>query len=149
MRKEHIDKLWPDSISPGWTVEKSTVDEKFCSLGQRNDPSTGALPEIIDFHQKIGKASIEGRIRAIHERLRKGLEDIEGITFTTPEVPEMNGGVTIFNIEGQEFRQVFGQLYNDYGIACAPMDGIRFSPTIISPFSEVDRLVNAVKEIVA
>ena len=149
VKKDQIAQLWPDSISPGWTVEKETVDEKFCSLGQRNNPTTAAMPDILEFHNQIGKENIEGRIRALHAQLKSSLqEEIPSVEFVTPMEEELSGGVTIFRVPGQDFRDVFSRLYNEYGIASAPMDGNRLSPTIMSTMDDVDKMVMATKSIV-
>ncbi|MEM6630165.1 MAG: aminotransferase class V-fold PLP-dependent enzyme [Bacteroidota bacterium] len=142
--------LWPDSIAAGWDAEKLSVDKKYCVLGQRNDPSTAAISDILTFHEQIGKQHIEDRIQQLSTRLRKALsERIPQIQFTTPEDTSFTGGVLIFNIPGQDFRQIFQTLYEDFHIACAPMEGIRLSPTIVSTLEDMDRLAEAVQQATA
>ncbi len=148
MKASNIDKVWPDSIAPGWSEDKTTVDEKYCKLGQRNESTTAALAEVIDFHTQIGPGNIESRIQELHTKLKSDLsKEIPGIKFTTPMDPALSGGVTIFNVPGKEFMDLFQQLYSEHGIASAPMDGVRLSPTVINTMSDIDRIVGAVKAV--
>lgn len=150
VKESNIEGLWPDSIAPGWTMEKESVDEKFCSLGQRNNPTTAALPDILEFHNQIGKDTIEARIRSLHTRLRERLgAEIPAIEFVNPMEPSLSGGVTIFRVPGYDYRAVFDRLYTEFGVASAPMDGNRFSPTIMNTLDDMDRLVEATRAIVA
>ena len=49
MRKENTQRLWPTVISAGWKETSTTVDEKLCVLGQRNETTPFALPETLEF----------------------------------------------------------------------------------------------------
>jgi len=138
-------ELWPDSISPGWSTEKSTVDEKFCTLGQRNETTAATLPDILDFHQTIAKKKIQTRIRDLNNRLKEGLMDqLPNVEFVTPLDPALSGGVTIFNIPGKDYLEIYKGLYDQFGIAGAPMDGVRLSPTICTTLDDMDTIVEAV-----
>ncbi len=146
---DHKDRLWPNIIAAGWTEERSSVDSHLCALGQRNTPSTAALSSILDFHQFIGKERIEARIRQMNTHLKLQLRaKIGDIEFVTPIAEELSAGVTIFNIENRDSRAIYQRLYEDFGIAAAPTGGIRISPTINSTIRDMDKIVDAVSEIV-
>ncbi len=142
------EELWPNIMAAGWNEKSSTVDDKFCVLGQRNTPGTAALIDIIEFHQSIGKKAIEKRIYQLNSYLKNALkESFHSIQFVTPYEEELSGGVTIFKIPGKDAVSLFQQLYSDYKIAAAPTGGLRISPTINSTLSDMDRVVEAVKEL--
>ena len=145
VKVENIARLWPDSISPGWSTEKSTADEKFCSLGQRNETTAATLPDILEFHQTIGKKKIQNRIRDLHNRLKEGLKDqLSKVEFITPLDPALSGGVTIFNIPGKDHMEIYQGLYDQFGIAGAPVGGVRLCPTIHNTLEDMDTIVDAV-----
>jgi selenocysteine lyase/cysteine desulfurase len=148
IREENIEKVWPDSITVGWTQEKKTVDGKFCSLGQRNETTPPAMVEAINFHNEIGKENVEVRVRRLNTYLKESLRSkIPKVEFITPLSEEMSGGVTIFKIPDKDPVKVFNDLYEKYGIACAPTGGVRISTTICATMKDMDRIVDALMEL--
>jgi isopenicillin-N epimerase len=144
VRKEQIAGLWPNIIAAGWKEENQTLDEKVAALGQRNTPSTPAINDILDFHEAIGKTTIEARVRRLNaylkERIQKQLPQAE---FVTPLAPAFSAGITIFNFPGKEPAELFQQLYEKYGIAAAPTGGVRLSPHIYCTLKDMDKIVEA------
>lgn len=148
--KEHQATIWPNIIAAGWSEDHTTLDEKVAVLGQRNTPSTSAMPDIIAFHQAIGKANVEIRVRQLNTYLKGQIgKQLPQAEFTTPLSEALSGGVTILRIPGQEPRKLFDQLYRDFGIAGAPTGGLRISPNIYCTLKDMDRVVEALKTIVA
>ena len=58
VRKEHLDRLWPNIIAAGWKEGSQSLDEKVCALGQRNTPSTPAIIDILDFPNSAGSPMV-------------------------------------------------------------------------------------------
>ncbi|SDJ99400.1 Selenocysteine lyase/Cysteine desulfurase [Catalinimonas alkaloidigena] len=144
VKKEHLDRLWPLIIGAGWHQNSTTVDEKFCVLGQRNETTAAALSATLAFHTTLGKAQIEARTKALNAYLKQQLrERIPSVTFVTPLSPDLSAGVTIVNLAGQEPRALVDRLYKTHGIACAPTGGLRFSPHIYNTMADLDRIVDA------
>jgi isopenicillin-N epimerase len=143
VRKEFIPKVWPNIIGGGWK-ESKTVDENCCVLGQRIESSTGALPEIIQFHRTIGKKIIQDRVVALNSYLKEQIsKQIPKATFITPLSPALSGGIVIVNLPGKDPREVYQKLYESFGIATAPSNGIRFSPHIYNTVKDIDYAVKA------
>lgn len=144
VRKESLPLLWPQVISAGWKPQSMTTDEKLCVFGQRNETTPFALPETIAFHDSIGRANIEARVRALNARLREQIQSkVPGATFVSPSRPEMTGGITIVNINGKKAPDLYNNLYTQYGIAGAPSGGVRLSPHIYNTMSDMDKVVSA------
>jgi selenocysteine lyase/cysteine desulfurase len=126
------------------------VDEKLCVLGQRNDPSTAALPGILGFHQTIGKKNIENRVRQLCSYLKEQIQtNLPQAEFITPLSPELSGGVVILSIPGKQPRELFQQMYEAHGIACAPTGGIRLSPHIYNTLQDMDKIVEGLVSVSA
>jgi selenocysteine lyase/cysteine desulfurase len=144
MRKEHIAKISPAVVGGGWHDGTNTVDDKICFLGQRNDPTTAALPEIIAFHQTIGKANITKRVVELNTFLKEQIKSkLPNAKFITPLSPDLSGGIVIVNIPGTEAKVIVQKLYSDHGIAAATTVGVRMSPHIYNSKAEIIRVTEA------
>jgi selenocysteine lyase/cysteine desulfurase len=147
IHKDSFNRIWPTIIGGGWH-EAKTVDENLCVLGQRNETSPAALPEIINFHHTIGKKNIEERVVQLNIHLKAQLQQhVPQASFVTPLASEFSGGITIINLPGKEPGAVYTKLYTDYGIASAPSGGIRLSPHIYNTLNDIDYVVKAIKEL--
>jgi isopenicillin-N epimerase len=149
VREEHLDRLYAGVIAAGWTEGYETIDQKIAALGQRNDATVAAMPDILKFHQKIGREKVENRVRQLTQHLKQRIrEDLPEAEFVTPWDTEMSGCIVIANFPGKDNRQIFEKLYTDYGIACAPSGGVRFSPNIYNTIEDVDKIASALRKVV-
>lgn len=147
VHKDHFKKIWPAVIGGGWK-EATTVDQQLCVLGQRNDPSPAALPEILAFHEAIGKKNVESRIVKLTTYLKQQLKtNVPLATFVTPMAAQHSGGIVIFNLPGKDLQQVTDTLYHTHHIAAAPSGGIRLSPHIYNTLKDIDYTVKAIQEV--
>jgi selenocysteine lyase/cysteine desulfurase len=146
VNQDILEHVYPAIIGAGWKPESNTVDEKLCVLGQRNEPTASAITSIVDFHNTIGKAQIEARIKALNTYLKEQIQEkVPTAEFVTPLSPELSGGVTILSIPGKDRIAVFQKLYDEHGIACAPTGGLRLSPHIYNTMADMDKIVEALK----
>ena len=142
--KEQMGKIWPNMISAGWKETYHTVDEKLCVLGQRNDMTVSALPAILEFHETVGKKNIENRVKQLSTYLKDQIKTrVPQASFVTPMLPEMSGGIVVFNIANRNNTEIYQQLYARHGIAGAPTGGIRLSPHIYNTLADIDKIVAA------
>ncbi len=149
-RREHHERLWPNIVAAGWSEDHATLDQQVCVLGQRNTPSAPAIVDILEFHTSIGKSAVEDRTRQLNAYLKDQVRHrIPGASQVTPREPELSGGVSIFQFPGYEARDLFQKLYTDHGIACAPTGGLRFSPHIYNTLADMDRVVDALLDLVS
>jgi len=150
MKQEHLGKIWPIVIGGGWHDGTSTVDEKLCVLGQRNETSPVAIPSIIEFHHSIGKSNISKRVVQLNtylkEQIRKKIPKAE---FITPLSPDLSAGIVIVNLPGKDPAMVYQDLYSKYGIAAANVGGIRLSPHIYNTLEDIDKIADALKALSA
>lgn len=145
--KDHIHRLWPTITGGGWK-EAITVDENLCMSGQRNEPSTAALPVILNLHYSIGKKNIENRVKYLTAYLKEQLQTkLPTATFITPLDPALSMGIVIINLPGKDPGNVTQALYETYGIASAPAGGIRLSPHIYNTIKDIDRVVDALTQL--
>lgn len=146
VRKETLARLWPQIISAGWAEGNRQADPWLGILGQRNEATPAAIPAAIDFHLTIGKQVVEARVRELNRQLRTKLQvSVPGIKFISPE--PLTANITMFNVPKKTSQQLYDELYARYGVASAPMAGLRLSPNIYNTLAEVDLVVAAVVSI--
>ncbi|NJO25767.1 MAG: aminotransferase class V-fold PLP-dependent enzyme [Bacteroidia bacterium] len=150
IKKESAKHIWPNIIGGGWKESNAAVDERICMLGQRNDATAAALPDIIEFHYRIGKKNIENRVVQLNTYLKQQIQNkIPQATFVTPLSPAISAGIVIVNIPGKEPSSIYQKLYEQYGIACAATGGIRFSPHIYNTMAGIDKIAAALMKLSA
>jgi isopenicillin-N epimerase len=149
VNKEKIDRLWPTLVGAGWKPDKNTVDEKFATLGQRNETTTVALADILEFHFSIGRKNIEQRVMQLTAYLREKIQTkIPGVKFISPVRTELSAGILIVELPGKDSKEIHQKLYANHGIASAPSGGVRFSPHIYNTLADMDKIAAALTTLV-
>lgn len=148
VNKEKIGKVWPMVIGAGWKDTGLTADEKFSVVGQRNDATVSSLLQIIPFHKQIGKKNIEMRVRELAQALKDKIQaKVPGARFVSPMDSKLSAGIVIIEIPGKVSAEVYQKLYTNYGIACAPSGGVRFSPHVYNSMADLDAVANALAQV--
>lgn len=149
VRAEHIDRIWPSGVAPGWgdDVESDLKGaRKFESLGQRDDACLAAVGVTADFHDSLGPARIQARVLELAERLKAGLSELRA-TLVTPMPPELSGGVCIVASDGESRVELFERLYAEHGIAGSTTGGLRLCPHLYNTVEHIDRALQGVKDL--
>lgn len=148
VRQNLVERLWPTTMGAGWKEDDSTVDGRICTLGQRNDALAAAITAALRFHEAIGRKNIEQRVFALANQLKKGLMDqVPGLELVSPLPDEAIAGIVIVRHTGKNNNTLYEQLYQQYGIACAPTGGLRFSPTVYNTSEEMDHIVACLRKL--
>jgi selenocysteine lyase/cysteine desulfurase len=118
-----------------------------------------AVPAALDFHERIGAARKEVRLRALRDRWVEPLLGRRGIEILTPQDPRMHGGITSFRLAGRTGRadnlEISRRLAESHGIFTVARDGvargscIRVTPGLYTSMSDMDRLTAALAGIAA
>jgi selenocysteine lyase/cysteine desulfurase len=151
VKKDKIKKLWP--LTAPENPESDDI-RKFESMGTRSFPAELAIGTALEFHELIGSARKEARLRYLKDYWMKGISDISGIKFLTSKKPEFACGLGNFAIEGIEPVEIQKQLFNDHRIYAISIDwenihGIRVTPNVCNSLGQLDRFVDAVHRIAA
>lgn len=121
------------------------------------------LGEACRYLMRVGMETIERWEEKLSERLLEGLTNIDGVEVYGPTEPRERVGIVSFNIKGMNPHDVALTLDSKYGIAvrsghhCAlplmkellgnPEGTVRASTYLYNTPEEIDRLIEAVKEI--
>ena len=152
VRRGSAVRVWPSVVSVGYETAESEGARKLETFGQRDDPAVAAITPAVEFLDSIGKEKAETRLRAIVARLRRGIEAIPGATILTPSDPAISAGILIFSLPGIGGTDAFEALYRDHNVGSAQaalVDGVRLSPHIYNTMADVDRVLDALREIAA
>jgi isopenicillin-N epimerase len=151
LRQERIAEIWPGMVGVGWGDKAQTAARgarKFETLGQRDDAAVAAMGTTVDFHNLIGPARIEARIRELATALKEGVSKLPGAKLLTSSKPELSAGVCVFGFDGLDHRKIYEALYAKHGIAGAAAGGVRLCPHIYNTMEEVERTVAALSQVV-
>ena len=151
VRSGSEDRVWPSMVGVGYDTAEGAGALKFETFGQRDDSAISAIVPAMDLLDSIGKERIEARLRALTARLRRGIEAFPGTSILTPADSAINASILIFGLPGITGSDAFDALYRDYDIGSAQaslIDGVRLSPHIYNSMADVDRVLDALREIV-
>jgi selenocysteine lyase/cysteine desulfurase len=111
-----------------------------------------AVPAAITFLETIGFGTVTKRILYLSSALREGLGTIGGVRVVTPRVHALTAGFVCFEIEGRKAEDVCRYLL-DRGVLCSAgpyrRSLCRFSTFIYNSLSDVERAIEAVKDLAA
>ena len=106
-----------------------------------------ALAEAFAFHEGIGRARVEARIRGLVARLRTGLSDVPGVTVRTPGPASLSAGLVCFDVEGRDPADVVARLAQRRIVASVTPYArrhVRLGPGIVNTVGDVDAAVRGV-----
>ncbi len=147
VRADKISKLYPLMSSPD---PLSSDIRKFEHLGTRSFPIEQAISHAIDFHLMIGWDRKYKRLHYLKNYWMDQLEEISGVQIKTSKHPAFGGAIGLFSKDGAEISEIYGYLFNKYGIHTSPsnwngIEGIRITPNVYTSLEELDRLIAAVQ----
>lgn len=123
------------------------------SFGTRNVAIALAHGAAIDFHDTIGRERVEGRCRSLRQRVRAGLEGMDGVRILTPRDESLCGGILTISLEKGDYREVRRILHDEHDIVLkngkAEYNAIRISTHIFNSEADVDRMLAAFPEAMA
>ncbi len=148
VRDSRIEHIWPNIVSVPWGRTENDPPKgarKFDALGQRDDAAVGSLADATGYHEVMTPAGIEQRSAMIANRLRAGLQDLN-VPFISTANPAFTSSVIILSALRENAMKLVGSVFDDAGVQCAPVGGLRISPHVYNTEDHVDRVLAAVKK---
>lgn len=138
--------------SPGSVDISARID-----TGTLNFAAHMTIPYAIDFHNKIGTASKENRLRYLRSLWVDPARNLKGLTVLTPDDPKMVAALTSFRLDGVLTTKANDALMNHmkdkFGILTVRRTGpdagdcIRVTPSVYNTPDDMAKLVNALRTI--
>jgi L-cysteine/cystine lyase len=162
IREEMLDVLEPywtgGGAETGWDVKTGSLEFKKDAgrfdFASQNAAIAVGLGAAVDFLYHIGMENVARRGRLLAERLRAGLEELDGKTdILTPAEVGSYGSILSFRRQSVPYDRLYRILREEYGMITrsVPENGVncnRISTHIYNSPSDVDRLIEALAAIV-
>ncbi|MCL7966238.1 MAG: aminotransferase class V-fold PLP-dependent enzyme, partial [marine benthic group bacterium] len=145
VRRERIADLWPMQAAD----ERLDADvRKFEEIGTHPAANYLAIAEALTFHQAIGAARKEARLRYLRDSWARPLLDLPGVSLHTSLDPRYSCGFATVEIEGIEPGELTSWLWREHRIITTPIvhpefRGIRVSSSVYTTPEEIGRFVDA------
>ncbi|MCH7792691.1 MAG: aminotransferase class V-fold PLP-dependent enzyme [Planctomycetes bacterium] len=151
MKRELIKQTWP------MMAANETQDDdirKFEEIGTHPAANTLAVAEALTFHQGIGPARKEARMRYLRDYWAKVLLEHDRVRLHTSLDPRFSCGIATVEVDGLDSGELSGWLWSKHRILVtaikhAQFEGIRVSPSVYSSLEELDRFCEAVQNAIA
>lgn len=150
VKKEHQSKIWP-LIGENETMQGINRLNHF---GTNPVHTYLALQFAIDFHNKIGPENKEERLRYLQQYWTSKLATTPNININTPTDAQRSCAIANVGIKGlkpADMAETLLKKYNIYTVAIdgAGVHGCRITPNVFTSLEELDKFVNALKEMAA
>ena len=152
VRREKIPALWP--IFGDWRMMDDTDIMKLNHTGTHPVHTDLAIEHAIAFHNTIGIARKEARLRYLQTYWTSKVRAIPGVIMNTPSDPARTCAIANFGVKGVPPGDLAKTLLDKYKIwtnavdsASAGVHGVRVTPHVFIQPKELDTLVTAVREI--
>lgn len=149
VKKGKVDGIWP-LLAEG-KREPGDI-HSLNHLGTHPVHTDLAINNAIDYHNAIGGARKEERLRYLQTYWTSRVRDIPGVIVNTPKDPTRHCGIGNVGVESMtphEFAKTLMDKYRIYTVAIngANVFGCRISPNVYTTPAELDVLVKACKEL--
>jgi selenocysteine lyase/cysteine desulfurase len=149
IKKDKIKKIWPLTCNDN---PRSDNIRKFESLGTRSFAIEQAIGEALNFHNAIGAARKEDRIRYLKDYWATRVKDLPGVQLQTSLKPAYSCAICGINIDGLppgNFNRILFDKYKIHavGIVWESVNCVRITPQVYTLTSDLDKLVSAITEI--
>ena len=151
IKKDRIDTIDPYMGKP---TEPSDINGRI-DTGTLNFAAHMTIPAAIAFHNKIGTAAKEARLRYLRNLWVAEARKMKGLTVLTPDDPNMVAALTSFRLNGVVTTSandaVTKQLAEKFGVLTirrtgpAAGDCIRVTPSVYTSADDVMKLVSALR----
>ncbi|MGH7655697.1 MAG: aminotransferase class V-fold PLP-dependent enzyme [Gemmatimonadaceae bacterium] len=151
VKKERIAALWP------MLADLSMPDDDIRKLNHKGtNPvhTTLTIPNSIAFHQMIGSARKEARLKWLQQYWTTKVRGLPKIVMNTPSDPARTAAIANVGIEGMKPAELAKTLLDKYKIFTVAIDGalvkgVRVTPQVYTASAELDKFVAALREISA
>jgi selenocysteine lyase/cysteine desulfurase len=150
VRKEKIADLWPMMAAP------EAMDDdirKYEEIGTHPAANYLAIAEALTFHEGIGAARKQTRLRYLRDRWAERLLEHDSVRLHTSLDPRFSCGIATVEIDGVDSRELAAHLWKNnrilvVGIKHPEFEGVRVSPSVFNTLEEIDRFTDAMEKVV-
>jgi selenocysteine lyase/cysteine desulfurase len=156
-RVRGIDPYMGKNMKPDGTGGDNVRDR--IDTGTANFAAHMTIPSAIEFHQQMGSALKEARLRYLRNLWVSEARKMKGLTVLTPDDPAMVAGLTSFRLDGvtttKANNALMKRLADEFGVLTtrrtgpAAGDCIRVTPSFYNTPDDMHKLTQALRAITA
>jgi selenocysteine lyase/cysteine desulfurase len=149
VKRERIAKVWPLFAAE----KKQAADiRKFEEIGTHSAAPRLAIGEAILFHNGIGAARKEARLRYLSRYWMNRLKGLSRVSFNTSFSDEQSCAISNVAIEGLSPSDIGNHLMSAHKIFTTPIihdefRGLRITPNVYTTLKELDRFCDAMETV--
>lgn len=147
VRKDKIKDLWPMQAA---TAAKDEDIRKFEEIGTHPEANQIAISEALTFHQGIGAARKEARLRYLRDYWATRLLEHDRIYLNTSLKPDFSCCIGNVGIRGIDTSLVGKYMWDEHRIIITPIkhaefEGARVTANVYTTIEELDRFCDAME----
>jgi selenocysteine lyase/cysteine desulfurase len=147
IRREHIAKVWP---LYGDRRAQSDDIAKFEHIGTHPQGTDQTIMDAIRFHEAIGGARKEARLRFLKNYWVDKVRDTRGVTINTPLGKDQSCAIANVLVDGMTPKELVDALWGRYRIFTVGVEqGARIAPNVFTRLSDLDLLAKGIRECAA
>ncbi len=113
VRQDREKDIWATLASAHWNdYAPATGLFRLMQFGTANDALLDGLNAALDFYLRIGPEKIEQRTLTLAGSLRNGLQQIKGVTISSPTHPALAGAIVTYGVAGLTGAQLQDELWS-------------------------------------
>jgi selenocysteine lyase/cysteine desulfurase len=149
VRRDKIAKVWP--LMAAEEAQAGDV-RKFEETGTRSAAPRLAVGEALLFHQGVGPARKEARLRFLARRWMNQLKVLPGVRFNTSFDDRQSCAIGNVHVEGTEPGALCDYLMRAHRIFATPIvheefKGVRITPSVYTTLPELDRFCGVMETV--
>lgn len=151
VRRDRVKSLWPLLGDNGYPEDDI---RKLNHIGTNPVHTELSIADALAFHQRIGSARKEARLRFLQEYWTRQVRDTKGITLNTPAGSSRACAIANVGVDRLAPAELASTLLGRYKIWTVAIDspsagvrGVRITPNLFTTTAELDTLVRALREL--
>ncbi|MDP2956842.1 MAG: aminotransferase class V-fold PLP-dependent enzyme [Longimicrobiales bacterium] len=145
VKKEHIAKVWPlfgDRNAQGGDIEK------LHHIGTHPQGTDQAIRDAIRFHEAIGGARKEARLRWLKNAWVSRVKNVPGVRINTPLGDDQSCAIANVLVDGMTPAELVDALWDRWRIFTVAVEqGARIAPNVFTRTGDLDLLVRGITEL--
>ena len=152
VRRDRVAGLWP-IFADSATIPETDI-RKLNHTGTHPVHTDLAINDAIDFHERVGAARKEARLRWLQRYWTAQVRGTPGIVLNTPDDPARTGAIANVGITRMAPAELMRTLLERHRIWTVAIDGagvrgVRVTPHLFTSTADLDALVRALKTLAA
>ena len=151
VKKDRISSLWP--IYSEWSIPDDDI-RKLNHTGTHPVHTDITIENSIEFHEMIGSAKKEARLRWLQQYWTAKVRGMPNIVLNTPADSKRSCGIANVGVQGMKPADLAKVLLEKYRIFTVAIDGasvhgVRVTPQVYTSTAELDAFVAALRGLAA